>query len=75
MVTINVKEVKDDRVLAEVYGLASDTKPIIYGENKFYNGSVYIEMDTQKLSFYDMENDTWLVDENPSSGSSDENEE
>lgn len=36
------------------YGLSTDTKPVSAG-----NGSVFIEVDTQKAYFFDGENATW----------------
>lgn len=36
------------------YGLSTDTKPVSAG-----NGSVFIEVDTQKGFFFDAENATW----------------
>lgn len=63
MITVNVKKVEGERVIAEVYGLSTDTKPTTYGINKFYNGSVFIEMDTQKFVFYDQEADEWIEEE------------
>ena len=41
---------------AEIYwGLSTDTKPVECG-----NGSVFVEMDTSLLYFYDAENAEWL---------------
>lgn len=37
------------------YGMSTDEKPIA----NTANGSVFIEMDTAKLYFYDAENTTW----------------
>lgn len=38
-----------------MYGLSTDTKPA----DGTANGSVFIEMDTSTIYFYDMENETW----------------
>lgn len=37
------------------YGLSTDQKPT----EGIANGSVFIEMDTGKIYFYDLENTTW----------------
>lgn len=36
------------------YGLSTDTKP-----TNVANGSVFVEMDTSTIYFYDLENVTW----------------
>lgn len=48
-----------DYISAELRGLSTDTKPTEIGEKLIDNGSVYLEMDTQKISFYDLENEQW----------------
>ena len=45
--------------LVELAGLSSDTKPTEIGTTKIDNGSVFIEMDTQKIFFFDAENEEW----------------
>lgn len=45
--------------LVELAGLSTDTKPSVVGTTKIDNGSVFIEMDTQKVFFYDLENNQW----------------
>ena len=52
--------------LTEYRGLSTDTKP-----KKASNGAMFVEMDTQKVFFYDAENKRWIaplegeVEENP----------
>jgi hypothetical protein len=42
-------------------GLSTDEKPTgIYRNFKIANGSTFLEMDTQKISFYDEEGQTWV---------------
>lgn len=56
----NVKINPDsDYVLVELRGLSSDDKPTIVNGKKVDNGSVFVEIDTQKISFYDLENEEW----------------
>jgi len=43
----------------EIYGLSTDSKPTQVGANDVGNGSLYIEMDTGKIYFYDAENKQW----------------
>ena len=46
-----------ERALAiDAYGLSTDEKPSGYA-----TGSVFFEIDTKKVSFYDEESDTWTV--------------
>lgn len=49
-------DIKDkNNSILEVIGLSTDTKPT---EN-ISNGSIFIEMDTGKIYFYDKENTQW----------------
>lgn len=51
---------EEDYVLVELRGLSTDTKPTELSDGKLIdNGSVYVEMDTQKIFFYDLENEEW----------------
>lgn len=64
MVTIynidkNVKENKKQTIYAELRGLSTDTKPTVIGQAYIGNGSVFIEMDTQKVFFYNATDNTW----------------
>ena len=43
----------------ELRGLSTDTKPTKLGDEDIANGTVFIEIDTQKLFFFDEENKTW----------------
>ena len=68
MVTLyNIKrnDLKDDKslILCELRGLSTDEKPIKLNENLIENGSVFIEIDTQKIYFYDEVNQEWKTKE------------
>ena len=43
----------------EFRGLSTDTKPTELDGNTIANGSVFIEIDTQKLFFFDESSQTW----------------
>jgi len=49
----------NDYILVELRGLADDDKPTEINGKKVDNGSVFIEIDTQKISFYDLESQEW----------------
>lgn len=56
----NIKLTEEGEVIsAELRGLSDDTKPTEIGNKKIANGSVFIEMDTQKIFFFDAENEQW----------------
>lgn len=60
MITPEVNAQNIDGKLARpetFYGLSTDAKP---SEN-VANGSVFIEMDTSTIYFYDLENKTWRL--------------
>ena len=64
MVTIyktdNIKKEEEGVLIkAELRGLSTDTKPSKVGEQTIDNGSVFIEIDTGKIFFYDLENEIW----------------
>ena len=46
-------------VTVELRGLSTDEKPSTLGDKQIDNGSEYIEMDTGKIFFYDLENEEW----------------
>ena len=46
-------------ILAELRGLSTDEKPVKIGEKQIANGSVFIEIDTQKLYFFDADTNEW----------------
>lgn len=48
-----------DYVSVELRGLSTDEKPTTLDEKKIDNGSIFIEIDTQKIYFYDLENNEW----------------
>lgn len=57
----NIKLTEEGEVIsAELRGLSTDEKPTTLGEDKsLANGSVFIEIDTQKIFFFDAENEEW----------------
>lgn len=64
MITISeskkIKITNDGRnILAELRGLSTDTKPTQIGDITLDNGSVFIEIDTGNIFFYDLDSETW----------------
>ena len=56
----NVKNTKEGtKTYCEFRGLSTDTKPIEINGYAIGNGSVFIEIDTQKLYFFDETSKTW----------------
>lgn len=51
---------KDDYISVDLRGKSTDTKPTEINGKKIDNGSVYVEMDSGKIYFYDLENEQWL---------------
>ena len=49
----------DDYISVELRGLSTDTKPSELNGKKIDNGSVFIEIDTGKIYFYDLQNNQW----------------
>lgn len=47
------------RITGELRGLSTDTKPIEIDDKIIDNGSVFIEIDTGKIFFYDLDSETW----------------
>lgn len=48
-----------ETIYTELRGLSTDTKPTTIGSKTIGNGSVFIEVDTQKLYFFDEDSQTW----------------
>lgn len=46
-------------ISAELRGLSTDEKPTKIGNKEIANGSVFIEIDTQKLYFFDETSKEW----------------
>lgn len=62
MVSIYSKKVdiQDETInILELRGLSTDIKPTTINGEEVGNGSVYIEIDTQKVYFYDADSQTW----------------
>ena len=49
----------DDYISTELRGLSTDEKPIEISGKQIDNGSIFIEIDTGKIFFYDLENKQW----------------
>ena len=49
------------KFLVEFRGLEGDDKPTSIGGATIENGSSYLEMDTGKVYYYDLENTTWVT--------------
>lgn len=58
--TDNIKVTEEGGIVsAELRGLSTDTKPTEIDGKEIANGSVFIEIDTQKILFFDAENEEW----------------
>lgn len=56
----NVKTTKNGEVSSfELRGLSTDEKPTEINDNLIANGSIFVEIDTQKIYFFDEENQEW----------------
>ena len=64
MITIQKQEKVKDRLNKTTYefrGLSTDEKPTVtYGGANIANGSIFIEIDTEDILFYDEANSTWV---------------
>lgn len=63
---INIYDVRNNKIepegtkiTVELRGLSTDTKPIEINGKTIDNGSTFIEIDTGKIYFYDLENEEW----------------
>jgi len=55
-----IKSTEEKEILTgELRGLSTDTKPTTIGDKEIGNGSVFVEIDTGKIYFYDAENKIW----------------
>ena len=62
MISIYSKKVdiQDETInILELRGLSTDIKPTTINGEEVGNGSVYIEIDTQNVYFYDADSQTW----------------
>ena len=46
-------------ITGELRGLSTDTKPTIIDNKIIGNGSVFVEIDTGKIFFYDLDGKAW----------------
>lgn len=53
------KDGEKEYILVELRGSSTDTKPIQLEGKYIDNGSVYIEIGTGKIFFYDLDSETW----------------
>jgi hypothetical protein len=67
MITIESQHNVGDRlgkISFELRGLSTDEKPTeTYGGANIANGSIFLEMDTQKIWFYDEATSAWVGNE------------
>ena len=63
---ITIQKIENKRTIGgaeainvELRGLSTDTKPTEIDGKIIDNGSVYIEVDTGNVFFYDLENEKW----------------
>lgn len=61
--TIKTDVIKNKKLgkmmIGELRGLSTDEKPTTFEGKKIGNGSIFIEIDTGKIFFYDLENEQW----------------
>lgn len=50
---------ENNYINVELRGLSTDTKPTTANGENIDNGSTFIEIDTGKIYFYDLENEQW----------------
>lgn len=56
----NIKVTEEGEIIsAELRGLSTDTKPTEINGKEIANGSVFIEIDTQKIFFFDGTSKEW----------------
>jgi hypothetical protein len=56
----NIKVTEEGEIIsAELRGLSTDTKPTEIDGKEIANGSVFIEIDTQKIFFFDGTSKEW----------------
>lgn len=61
MVTLSKYADKPTSAWLELYGLSTDTKPIVkFGDTYISNSSSFYCMDTKQAFLYDEENHRWL---------------
>ena len=61
MLKIENTKIKSDGnyISAELRGLSTDEKPTQIDGKKIDNGSIFLEINTGKLFFYDLDSQTW----------------
>lgn len=56
----NKIEPDETKITVELRGLSTDTKPTEINNKTIDNGSIFIEIDTGKIYFYDFTSKTWV---------------
>ena len=56
----NVSENEGEFVTVEMRGLSTDTKPTEFDGRNIDNGSIFVEIDTGSIYFYDLDNEQWM---------------
>ncbi len=61
MITVENQTNRNGKIEFELRGLSTDAKPTPkFGGVDIANGSIFLELDTQNLYFYDEASNTWL---------------
>lgn len=55
----NKFEQEETFIIVELRGLSTDTKPTEINGKTINNGSTFVEIDTGKIYFYDLESEEW----------------
>ena len=61
IIKINKDVLRKDKLLVQLVGLSTDTKPTSLTNGFIANGSAFIELDTQDIYLFDEENSEWLI--------------
>lgn len=56
----NVSDNEGEFVIVEMRGLSTDTKPTEFDGRNIDNGSIFVEIDTGNIFFYDLDNEQWM---------------
>lgn len=56
----NVSENEGEFVTVEMRGLSTDTKPTEFDGRNIDNGSIFVEIDTGSIYFYDLDSEQWM---------------
>ncbi len=56
----NVSENEGEFVIVEMRGLSTDIKPTEFDGRNIDNGSIFVEIDTGSIYFYDLDSKQWM---------------